>query len=241
MDSIIDILEHSSHRPWEMPSGKWMFYQEWNDVIFIHWEVPISILSKLIPKSLKIDTFDGKAYVSLVAFTMQKIRPRYLPSLSFISDFHEINIRTYVSNENKKGVYFLNIEAQKYLSSFIAKKISGLPYEKSDMIRTENNYSSINTDRNFYLKLNYKIDNGSCIIKSQLDKWLTERYCLFLEDENDIYKYEIHHKEWELKNVFVNKLELNYKIGEIDLSIKKPYFLHYSNGVKVLSWNKNKL
>lgn len=71
----------------------------------------------LVPSKLKIDTFDGNAYVSLVAFTMEKIRPRYLPAIKFISCFDEINLRTYIDNDNKKGVYFLNIEAGKLLSS----------------------------------------------------------------------------------------------------------------------------
>lgn len=44
---------------------------------------------------------------------MQKISPKNLFPLKFISDFHKINIRTYVDNNDKKKVYFLNIEAEK--------------------------------------------------------------------------------------------------------------------------------
>ena len=42
---------------------------------------------------------------------MEQIRPRYLPAVSLVSDFHEINLRTYIDNDERKGVYFLNIEA----------------------------------------------------------------------------------------------------------------------------------
>jgi len=57
-------------------------------------------------------------------------RPRHLLSLSFVSDFGEITLRTYIDNNNKKGLYFLSIESEKFLSAFIAKSVSGLPYER---------------------------------------------------------------------------------------------------------------
>src|SRR5690606_7655888 len=116
MTEIDKILSDTKHRTYDLPEGKWIYYQEWNRAVILHWEVTVEVLQKLVPQKLKIDTFDGSAYVSLVAFTMEKIRPRYLPSVSLISNFDEINIRTYIDNDNKKGVYFLNIEAGKLLS-----------------------------------------------------------------------------------------------------------------------------
>src|SRR3978361_939257 len=121
MTDISNILSTTSHRPFELPIGKWKYYQEWNNTLFLHWAIPFDILRKHVPEGLNIDSYNGKYYISLVAFTMQKIRPKYLPSVSFISDFHEINLRTYVDSGSKKGVYFLNIEAEKYLSVFVAK------------------------------------------------------------------------------------------------------------------------
>lgn len=117
MTDIDYILSEIKHRPFELPKGEWGYYQEWNWAIFLHWKVPVKEIRDLVPSKLKIDTFDGNAYVSLVAFTMEKIRPRYLPAIKFISCFDEINLRTYIDNDNKKGVYFLNIEAGKLLSS----------------------------------------------------------------------------------------------------------------------------
>jgi uncharacterized protein YqjF (DUF2071 family) len=81
-----------------------------------------------------------------------KIRPKKLPAVKFISDFHEINLRTYIDNDNKKGVYFLNIEAEKHLSAFIARNLSGLPYEKSIIQRRDKIYSSKNSIKNFALE-----------------------------------------------------------------------------------------
>ena len=129
--NIEEILRSTDHRPWPIPTNSWSYYQEWNNAIFLHWEVELSELKKHVPKELQIDTFQGKTWVSVVAFTMEKIRPKNLPYFNPISNFHEINIRTYVKANGKTGVYFLSIEAAKRVSCLVARKISKLPYRYS--------------------------------------------------------------------------------------------------------------
>ncbi|MBA3706181.1 MAG: DUF2071 domain-containing protein, partial [Bacteroidetes bacterium] len=221
------------------PTGNWKYYQEWNNALFLHWMVPFSALRKLVPQRLNLDIFDGAVYVSLVAFTMQKIRPRNLPAVKFISDFDEINIRTYVDNDNRKGVYFLNIEAGKKLSTLIAKTLSGLPYEKSNIQRTLKNYKSANVQKNFYLDTEFEVKN-QLTKKTRLDNWLIERYCLYLDKAERICRYDIHHREWQIRNVDIKRLNVKYKIGDINLT-NKPDLVHYSDGVKVIAWERIKV
>jgi hypothetical protein len=240
MTDIENILSDTLHRPFELPNKNWQYYQEWNKALFLHWEIPFDILRKCVPDKFNIDTFNGHCYVSLVAFTMEKIRPRCLPYVAYISNFDEINLRTYIDNGNKKGVYFLNIEAEKILSTYIAKALSGLPYEKSNIKRTDKKYKSINSQKGYYLDTEFEIKD---IIdhKTELDKWLTERYCLYLEKDQESYYYDIHHKEWTIKNIEIKQLKLSYKIGHIDLCKKQPNLVHYSDGVKVIAWKRQKL
>src|SRR5688572_28814254 len=110
MTIINNILHNTIHRPFELPIGEWKYYQEWKDAIFLHWKIPFETLRPHVPQDLHLDNYAGSYYISLVAFTMKKVRPRRLPALRIISAFHEINLRTYVSNNNRKGVYFINIE-----------------------------------------------------------------------------------------------------------------------------------
>lgn len=221
----------------------WRYYQEWNNAIFLHWRVDEAELKKLLPAGIDIDTFEGSSWVSLVAFTMEDIKPRFLPSISAVSDFHEINIRTYVCHNNKPGVYFLNIEGEKQISCTIAKLLSALPYEKSHIkrLKDKNNdvYSSINAAKQFSFTAHFKI--GEEIKQpSVLDKWLTERYCLYSNSGDNIFRYEIHHKPWKLFTITTDRLEVNYKIGNLNLN-RKPDLLHYSNGVRVVAWAKERL
>ena len=243
MKETEDIIKNISHRTWRLPIGKWSYYQEWNDALFLHWKVEESELQKLTPKNLLIDKFQGETWVSIVAFTMEKIRPRNLPSISFISNFDEINVRTYLTQDNKPGVFFLNIEAQKETSTFIAKQLSGLPYEKSEIERGEKenikHFTSSNKNKNFKLETKFVVGQ-ELTNKSTLDKWLTERYCLYLQTNNETYRYEIQHEPWKIFQVEIIKLTTEYKFGNIKLN-RKPDLIHYSNGVKVLAWDKEKL
>lgn len=236
-DEILD--NGSPYRSWNIPEEDWSYYQEWNRSIFMHWEVPYDDLRSLVPSGLELDTFEGRCWVSIVAFTMEKIRPAYLPSFSPISNFDEINVRTYVKKKGKSGVYFLNIEAGKYLSTFLSKMLSGLPYEKSQISRGDNFYTSYNPNKGFKLDLDYQI--GPRISKkTPLMIWLTERYSLFLENDKEIYWYEIQHSEWDLNEVFIENLEIYYSIGNLIFN-DMPDLYQYSPGVKVLAWGMEKI
>ncbi len=237
--SAHDLLSAVQHRPFDLPAGRWLYYQEWNQALFLHYRVPLELLRQLVPGRLHIDTFENEAYISIVAFTMQKIRPRLLPAVAFVSDFAEINVRTYINNNEKQGVYFLNIEAEKWLSAFLAKKLSGLPYEKAAMQQTENSFSSVNKKKNFRFNAEFKLCDQPAP-KTPLDLWLTERYCLYLEQGQNLYRYDIHHKEWGLRSVDLTALAVDYKIGSLHIS-GPPDYINYSDGVQVVAWHKNKV
>ncbi len=237
--TIQEILNKTEHRPWKIPNENWKFYQEWNDAIFLHWQVDLTKLRELVPKELEIDLFNGNPWVSMVAFTMEKVRPKNLPAFSPISNFDEINIRTYVKSNNKAGVYFLSIEAGSNLSCKIAKAISELPYRYSKVNRNEGLFESSNPKFGDRLTLEYQIGNTKNN-KTELDKWLTERYALFQDTSQSINEFEIHHLEWPIDEIKLKDIKsLLSKILK-NLITNNPQLSHYSKGVKVIAWGKNK-
>lgn len=233
------LLQQNRHRPWELPKEDWKFYQEWNNAIFMHWQVDPEELKKHVPAGIEIDLFEGKPWVSLVAFTMEKIRPRYLPPFSPVSYFHEVNIRTYSRNGSKAGVYFLSMEGSKWLSCQVAKGISGLPYRYSEMKREENSFLSYNSAAKDHLLIDFSV-RDKAEQKSALDKWLTERYALHQDYVNSIYEFEVHHIEWPVQDIKLKGLEISYPRFE-KLLTGKPQLQHYSQGVQVLAWDKIKV
>ncbi len=237
--SIIEIINSSEHRPWGIPKEKWRFYQEWNNAILLHWQIELNDLKQFVPKDLEIDLYNGKPWVSIVAFTMQGLRTRNLPSFPPISNFDEINIRTYIRKNGKTGVYFLSIEGGAKISCLLAKTISQLPYRHSKIKRGGGTYLSMNVKNNERFNLSFSIGE-KLSKKDKLDLWLTERYALFQDNDNSINEYELHHLEWPLNNIWINDLELAYPRFNKLLN-NNPIRSHYSEGVNVIAWSKKKL
>ena len=236
---INQILEETAHRSWDYPNSNWKYYQEWNRALFFHYPVDAKILREFVPKEIEIDMFDNVAWVSIVAFTMEKIRPRFIPAFAPISDFDEINLRTYVTKNGKPGVYFLSIEAGKLFSAILAKSLSGLPYEKSNINRTENSYQANHPKRNFSLLADFHV-GMQVKHKTELDLFLTERYCLYLEDHNQLFRYEIQHLPWKINQLELDFLKIDYQLQNLNID-SRPDLVHYSEGVQVVAWEKERV
>lgn len=238
-----DIIQATDHRPWVLPTGPWAYYQEWNDALFLHWRIAPELLQPLIPKGTSLDLIDGDAWISLVAFTMEKVRPRQLPPWSFVSTFHEVNIRVYVTANQKPGVYFLSLEGGKRQSVQTARFLSGMAYQFASIQRrtktTACHYTSINRAKGCKLESTFHI--GAPIqSKTPLDLFLTEKYCAYFEKKNQLFRYEIQHLPWNLYQVSLQHLVTDYTIAGIKLD-RPPELVHYSGGVKVLAWKADKI
>jgi uncharacterized protein YqjF (DUF2071 family) len=89
-----------------------IMHQRWLHLLFLHWPVSPEVLRPLLPPGLAVDTFEGRAYVGLVPFTMRGIRPPLLPAVPVLSRFHEVNLRTYVHRGGREpGVWFFSLDA----------------------------------------------------------------------------------------------------------------------------------
>jgi hypothetical protein len=74
--------------------------QRWSELLFAHWKIDAPTVQATLPRGLFVDTFAGDAYIGVVPFFMQRVRPAWLPPLPWISWFLELNVRTYVHDEN---------------------------------------------------------------------------------------------------------------------------------------------
>ena len=64
------------------PSGWPVMYQTWGKLLFLHWPIAAELLQPLIASGLRLDTFEGRAWVSVSPFTMWGIRPIFFPPAS---------------------------------------------------------------------------------------------------------------------------------------------------------------
>lgn len=182
--------------------------QRWTNLLFAHWPVEASVLRALVPAQLPLDTFDGTGWLSIASFYLSHLRPRWLPAVPWLSEFPELNVRTYVSLGGKPGVYFFSLDAGSALAVAGARATYHLPYFNARMTTHRDDggtiaYRSHRTDRRgkpAAFAARYR-PVGPVVPSAPgtLDHWLSERYCLYTTDARHVYRAEIHHHPWPLQ------------------------------------------
>lgn len=115
-------------------AGPVVMYMQWQDLLFLHWRIDPELVQATLPSGLVVDTFDGAAWVGIVPFSMQGVRPRGCPPVPGLSSFLELNLRTYaVDRAGRPGVWFYTLETHHRLAVFMARTFFHLPYRYADM------------------------------------------------------------------------------------------------------------
>src|SRR5262245_31237167 len=94
-----------------MPTRPWIMTQSWHDLLFAHWTVDVEMLRRSVPDAFDVDLFDGHAWLGIVPFFMTNVAPRGVPPVPWLSEFAELNVRTYVRVGDRPGIYFSSLDA----------------------------------------------------------------------------------------------------------------------------------
>ncbi|MFT3837081.1 MAG: DUF2071 domain-containing protein [Myxococcaceae bacterium] len=192
--------------PRRQPDGPHQGSQRWHRLLFSHWEVPAERLKPLVHPELSIDTFEGRAYVGVVAFAMQNVRPwRWLPGVPGAQNFFEINVRTYVHHRGDPGVWFFSLDANNGPASFAARTFWPLPYWHAQIEGADDGRQGswlLVRRRPTPAHWTAKFEIGEAIGEAQpgsLEFWLTERYRLFARRGDKLLRGKVHHTPYPLR------------------------------------------
>jgi|SRR5579864_2219422 len=228
-----------------------VMYQRWSHLLFLHWQVPADLLRELLPPGLELDTYEDKAYVGLVPFTMSGVRPWWAPPLPWLSRFDEVNVRTYVHVRGRDpGVWFFSLDAANPLAVRMARWRFRLPYYHARMKLVEERPASsgggtdpeityrsqrVGVDpRAAFCRLRYQPRGESAPAKpGTIDHFLVERYILYAFAGSALYRGRVHHSAYPLRRAELFSLEENLLAASGITPPAVAPLVHYASAVRV--------
>ena len=208
-------------------------FQEWRELLFLHWSVPARELAPLVHPRLSIDERDGSAWVSMTPFTLRNGRLRGLPPLP---DFHELNFRTYVTHpRHGPGIWFFSLDAASPIAVAAARLSVRLPYFPARMTRGEGWYRSerVLGRGRFEARWSVGAPIGSAAGGS-LEEFLVERYRLYSRAAGPLlWTGPVVHEPWPLFQATVEELSEDLSVAAGLRPLGRPSRCHWSPGVSV--------
>jgi uncharacterized protein YqjF (DUF2071 family) len=224
-----------------MPIRSWIGRQTWNDLAFLHWPVSPTLVRSLVPKSLTVEEFDGSAWIAITPFWMSGVALHGWPEVPGTSTFPELNVRTYVSRNDRPGVWFFCLDAGNRLAVLAARAIYHLPYVYATM-RTRRAGAEVeyHSDRSSGMGFHAKYQPTGPVSAARpgtLEHWLTERYCLYARSgSGGLYRAEVHHAPWPLQPATVS-IRHNDMLAAHNLpDSTDPPLVHFARRLDVIVW-----
>ena len=238
------MLAHTAHRAYPLPARAWVMMQRWHELLFAHWAVKPDALRGLVPPGLTLDTHDGWAWLGIVPFRVTDVRPRFAPPVAPISNFVQMNVRTYVTQGGKAGVWFFSLEANNPVAVLGASVAFRLPFRNAEMHHRVNgdtvHFESRRTSPTAppaELRGTYRPTSPAFRAASgSLDSWLTDRLCLFAQGRaGQLYRADIHHLPWMLHRAEA-EFPVNTMMAMHNIALNGEPVLHYVPHMDMLGW-----
>jgi uncharacterized protein len=219
-----------AHRPWPLPERRWVMFQSWQKLLFMHWPVPFGMLRPLVPAPLELERYDGSAWVGIASFLLTGLRPRGVPvpAIPALSEFPELNLRTYVRSGGRSGVYFFSLDAASTLAVIGARSTYRLPYFTADMSLREREQwiefrsrrrrrTGVVSEAHGQRPRRHSLhgEKAEVVVRyrpsgpafhatpGSFDAFVAERYALFAVVAGESRRSDIHHAQWPLQPVDV--------------------------------------
>jgi uncharacterized protein YqjF (DUF2071 family) len=180
---------------------------DWDRAVFLHFEVDAGVLQSEVPFAL--DLRDQRAYVSLVAFTIRRMRFHFGGRIGEwicrpIATHEFLNVRTYVRYRDEPGIYFLAEWMPNRLSLHLGPRTFGLPYRLGHLSyrhdheqnRLIGSVASASTGGRFQYEATLPTTTFEPCAPGSLDEFLLERYAAFTCCHGKRRGFRVGHKPW---------------------------------------------
>jgi uncharacterized protein len=231
-------LAETEHRPWPLRSSSWVMGQTWDDLLFAHWRVDAGVLRPHVPDRLSIDEHDGSAWVGVTPFVVTGLRARGMFPLPYVSSFRELNVRTYVTLEDKPGIWFFSLDASSEVAVAAARRLYRLPYFRAQITLERRGgrllYECVRNEKKAFSGSYRGTGAPKAAVAGSLEQFLTERYCLYAQHEGRLFRADIHHRPWPVEQAEAS-IDLNTMPPD-GITLTGEPVLHYSRRQDVVIW-----
>ena len=230
---------------------------KWNKLIMANYQIDPSILKPYIPYGTELDLFNGKCYLSLVAFMFENTKVLGV-KVPFHIDFEEVNLRFYVrrkeNNEWKRGVVFIKEIVPKYALSFVANTLY-----KEHYVTHKMKHNFVHREKNQTISYEWKVDGfwykiavnasslATVIEEGSEEEFITEHYWGYAKVNNGkTNEYEVKHPRWEQYKLYDYSIDVDFAkvYGEnfklLNTQTPESVFLATGSNVCVEQTNKIK-
>jgi uncharacterized protein YqjF (DUF2071 family) len=214
------------------------------DLLFVHWRVDAGAVRPLVPEGLRLQTYDGAAWLGVITFRVTALRLRGTLPLPRVSTFLELNVRTYVTAGGKPGIWFFSLDASSRLAVEAARHTYKLPsfraritaVRRDDWIELDSARVDSRSSPHVFSSHYRAAGEELTAEPGSLEEFLAERYCLYaVDDRGRLYRAEIHHPPWPLRPAEA-RIELNTMAPEgLELPDEQP-LLHFAAVQDVVIW-----
>lgn len=215
--------------------------QRWEAVTFLHWDYPVEPVQRLLPPALRVEPWNGRAWVGVVALQM-RVRPPVGPTPD-LSSFPETNVRTYVIGpDGRPGIWFFSLDAASAPAVVAGRLSLGLPYFLAAMTleRQERGRVSYRSRRSRPhaggAGHDIRVATGAPVARAHtgpFDRYLTARFRLWTSHLGRTISVPVEHAPWPLRGARL--LESDEDLVEaagLPAAVGDPV-VHYSDGVDV--------
>jgi uncharacterized protein YqjF (DUF2071 family) len=172
--------------------------------LFVHYEVDPRQLQPQVP--FPLDVREGKAYVSVVAFSQERLRFAFGGQMTncvgrWFANHEFLNVRTYVRHNGEPGIFFLAEWVPKRMATWLGPPLFGLPY-RWGRIKYQHDVQTLHGCVGDELaSFSYRAGrSGAGLPKpcesGSLDEFLLERYLAFTAWHGLRRMFRVEHDPW---------------------------------------------
>jgi uncharacterized protein YqjF (DUF2071 family) len=191
-----------------------------------------------VPDAVDVDEYDGSAWLGVTPFAVTGLRARGMLPLPLVSSFLELNVRTYVTRNGRPGIWFLSLDASSQVAVEAARRLYRLPFFRATItLRRLGGRVAFDCARDDGRAFSGSYRPSGPHVRAEpgsLEHFLTERYCLYAEDEGRLLRADIHHRPWPLQPADA-AIELNTMPPD-RIRLEGDPLLHYSARQDVVIW-----